>query len=155
QPAMNERRLVRGVVVQDEMYVQVARHFSVYAVQEPTKLRGAMATMHFTDHLAGCHIQCSEQRRSAVTLVIISASLDLTGPHWQDRLRPIEGLDLALLVGAQHQCPFGRVEVQADNIANLLDQLWVGRQLERFGTMRLKTKGAPDAMHSLFGHTRR
>ena len=117
-------------LLQDEMHVQVARYFCIDPVQEPTKLRGAMAAMHFTDHLASRHIQCGEQGRGAVALVVVGATLDLTGPHRQDRLCPIEGLDLALLVCAQHQRPFGRVEVQADDIAHLLNQLRVGRQLE-------------------------
>ena len=120
---MDQRRLVRAVVVQDEMHVQVGWHFRIDAIQELAKLGRAMSAMQFADDFASRHIQCGKQRRRAVALVVVGAPLGLTGPHRQDRLRPIERLDLALLIGAQHQRPFGRVEIQADDIADLLDQL--------------------------------
>jgi hypothetical protein len=45
-------------------------------------------------------------------------------------LGAVEGLDLALLVHAQHDGPIRRRHVQADDVANLLDEEWVGRELE-------------------------
>jgi hypothetical protein len=38
-----------------------------------------------------------------VAKVVMGAALGLAGPHGQDRLHPIEGLDRGLLVGAQDQ----------------------------------------------------
>lgn len=44
---------------------------------------------------------------------------------------------------------FGRRrKVKADDVADLLDEERVGRQLERLGAMRLQRKGAPDAMNA-------
>src|SRR6476619_2213597 len=42
--------------------------------------------------------EAREQRRGAVALVIVRAPLDLPRTHRQQRLRAIEGLDLALLI---------------------------------------------------------
>jgi hypothetical protein len=59
----------------------------------------------------------------------VGAPLGLTGPHGQNWLGAVEGLDLALLIGAQHQGPFGRVEIQADDVAHLLDNRGSGDSL--------------------------
>jgi hypothetical protein len=55
-------------------------------------------------------------------------------------------LDLALLIDAQNQRSIGRVEIETDDIANLLDEQGIGRQLEGLGAVRLKAEGLPDAM---------
>jgi len=39
----------------------------------------------------------------------------------------------------------GRMQIQADNVANLLDKLRVCRELERVDAMRLQAEGLPDA----------
>jgi hypothetical protein len=38
-----------------------------------------------------------------------------------------------LLVDTQHDRPLGRIEVQADDVTNLLDEQRVGRELEALG----------------------
>ena len=38
QPAVDERRLMRGVVIQDEVHVETGWHFSIDAIQELAKL---------------------------------------------------------------------------------------------------------------------
>ena len=43
----------------------------------------------------------------------------------QDRRGPVEGLNLALLVHAQHQRPVRRIQVETHYVANLLLQLGV------------------------------
>ncbi len=58
--------------------------------------------MHFTDHPAAGHIQRSKQRGGAVAAVIVRASLGLARLHRQHGLGAIQGLDLTLLIGAQH-----------------------------------------------------
>jgi hypothetical protein len=55
-------------------------------------------------------------------------------------------LDLALLIDAQNQRSIGRVEIETDDIANLLEEQGIGRQLEGLGAVRLKAEGLPDAM---------
>ena len=50
--------------------------------------------------------------------------------HRQDRLLAVERLDLALLVDAEHQRPVGRRQVEPDDVANLVDEQRIARQLE-------------------------
>src|SRR3982074_3989887 len=99
--------------------------------------------MQLADDLAAGDVQCGEQRGGAVTCVVEGAPLGLARPHGQDRLRAIERLDLTFLVSAQDQRSFWWVEIEADNVTHLLDQLRISRQLERLSSMRLKPECLP------------
>jgi hypothetical protein len=57
----------------------------------------------------------------------VGAPLDLAGAHWQHRLGAIERLDLALLVDADDDRFLRRVDVEADDVAHLLDELRIAR----------------------------
>jgi hypothetical protein len=46
--------------------------------------------------------------------------------------------------GYEHQRMLGRVHIQAHDVAHFLNQLWVGRQFERVGTVRLQSEGMPN-----------
>ena len=43
--------------------------------------------------------------------------------QWQNRLSPVELLDLALLIHTQNHRSFWRVEIQPDDVPNLLNEL--------------------------------
>ena len=66
------------------------------------------------------------------------------GTQRQEGPRALEGWHLAFLVDAQHQRTVGGIEVQADDIAHLLDKLGVSRQLEGFDAMRLEAERLPN-----------
>jgi hypothetical protein len=87
--------------------------------------------------LPGLHIERGEQRQRAMALVVVAAPFGLSGPHRQQRLRPVERLDLALLVDAQHYGAIRRIEVEPDDIAHLLYKQRIARQLEGLAAMRL------------------
>jgi hypothetical protein len=65
-------------------------------------------------------------------------------------LGPIQSLNLALLVHAQHQRVFGRIQAQTDNVFQFLGELGIVADLKRFRAMRFQTVGAPDAAHAGF-----
>jgi hypothetical protein len=44
----------------------------------------------------------------------------------------------------RHDRGFGRVDVEPDDVADLVDELRVGRELEVLGPMGLQAKGPPD-----------
>ena len=96
-----------------------------------------------------------EDCRCAVTLVIVGAPLDLTRTHRQKRLRSIKGLYLALFIDADDQRLVRRIEIEADNVAHLLNELRIGRQLERLRAMRLQAEGLPDPMYGRRRYARR
>ena len=79
-----------------------------------------------------------------MTTVVMGPALDLPRAHGQQRGRPVEGLDLGLLVDTQDQSPLGWVEVEPHDVTDLLDEQRVRRKFERLGPMRLQGKGPPD-----------
>src|SRR3546814_19565472 len=76
----------------------------------------------------------------------MAAPLRLSWSHRQHRLAAVERLDLALFIDAQDQRTLGRRQVEPDNVAHLLDEQGISRELEALRTVRLKAKGFPDAM---------
>ena len=145
QPAANQLGFVGTVVVQDEMYVEFRGHVAVDGVEEAAELAGAMTTMELAQHLAAGHVESGEQAGGAVAFVIVAAAFDLSRAHGQQRRRAIQRLNLALLVHAQNQRSVGRVQVEADDVADLVDKQRIAAQFESLAAMRLQRKSAPDA----------
>ena len=67
--------------------------------------------------------------------------------HRQARLGAVERLDLALLVDRQHDGVGRRIDVEADDVAELLDERRVVRQLEAAPAVRREAVRLPDALH--------
>jgi hypothetical protein len=65
-------------------------------------------------------------------------------PGRRGRTGAVQGLDLGLLVDAQHQRPVGRVDVEPDHVADLLDEQRVGAELERIDEVGLQPERPPD-----------
>ena len=80
-------------------------------------------------------------------LVVVGGALGDPRAHRQDRRGPIQRLDLGLLIHAQHHGPLGRVEVQPDDIADLLDEQRVLRQLPGLLAVGLQPERPPDPRH--------
>jgi hypothetical protein len=78
----------------------------------------------------------------------MAAPLGLPRTHRQQRLGAVERLDLRLFIDAQHQSAVGRVEIEPNDVAHLVDKHRVSRQLEGFDAVRLQSKGPPDAPHA-------
>lgn len=105
QPAPNGRCLVRAVVVEDhedQVNIEIGGHAVVDQIQELSEPLRPMPRFTAPDDLAGLRIQRREERHRAMAHVVVRTAPDLPGPHRQQRLRPAQGLDLRLLIHAQH-----------------------------------------------------
>ena len=78
-----------------------------------------------------------------MALVVVAAPLHLARTQGEQGLAAVQGLDLALLIDAEHQGAFRRCQVQPDDIADLFDKKRVSGQLEGLATMGLQSKGFP------------
>ena len=94
--------LMCAVVVHDEMDIKSARNIGFDGSQELQELLAAMATMGFTDYLAGSDVECGEQGRGAMAHIVMRASFGNARSQRQDRLRTIQCLNLTLLIDTQH-----------------------------------------------------
>ena len=147
EPVLDQPGLVARCVVHDDMDVEVGGHGALHLVEERAELARPMPLHAAPDDRAGGGVEGGEQGGRAVALVIVAAPLRLARPHGQHRLGAVERLDLALLVDAEHQRAVRRVEIEADDVAHLVDELRVARQLEALDPVRLQAEGAPDTVH--------
>ena len=71
---------------------------------------------------AGGDGQRGEEVDRAVTEVVARLALRLPQVHGEHRLRPLERLNLRLLVHANHDRVLGRVQVQPHNVTRLFHE---------------------------------
>ena len=151
QPCLHRSVLVRGVVVHDQMHVQMRRDVGIDVAQKRQELLMAMARLAAAEYPAGDHVQCREQGRGAVPEVVMGDPFDIAQAHGQHRLRALERLDLALLVDAQHHRMLRWIEVQPGDVAYLLDEERVVGQLEVLLPVRLHAEHREPALHRALG----
>jgi len=145
EPALDHRCLVRPVVVEHEMGFQVLRDASIDGVEELSELNATVTSVMLSDDPSALHVEGCKERGRPVSHIVVGTPFDLPRPQRQDGLAAVQGLDLRLLVHAQYQRAVGRVQIESHDIAHLLDQQRVGRELEALGTMRPETESTPDA----------
>ncbi len=147
QPTLDGRMLVRGVVVHDEVNVQLDRHTGIDSLEKAQILLMAMTFFAGRQNLAGCDVQGGKEGRGAVAHVIVGDSFHVADAHRQKRLGAVQGLNPALLVDAEHHGLVRRVQIQPDDVADLLHEEGVGGELEVALPMRLQPESTPDAMN--------
>ncbi len=96
--------------------------------------------MQLAQHMATGHVESGEQTGGAMPFVVVSAAFDLTGAHGQQRRGAVQRLNLSLLVHTQHQGAVGRVEVEADDVTDFVDEQRVAAQLKGLAAMGLERK---------------
>jgi hypothetical protein len=128
----------------DTGHVELGGDFLVDLLKELLELDRAVAGVQRADHLAAGRVERGEHARGAMALVVVRRAGRRAGQHRQRRRAAIKRLDLGLLVHAQHRGPLGRVQVQADDVSDLLDEQRVLGQLPVLDAMRLQRERAPD-----------
>ena len=74
--------------------------------------------------------------------------------HGQARLGTVEGLDLAFLVDGQDDGVGGRIDVEANDIAQLADEIGIVGELELSVAVGLQAMGTPDTADRAFADAR-
>lgn len=101
------------------------------------------AAMHFADDSSGGDVQRRKQRRGAVALLVTCAPLGDPGANGSNACAA-QGLNLVLLVHAQHQRQQRRVHVQLDDVVHLVHEHRVGGELAGLLVMQLQASfGTP------------
>ena len=146
QPLANLWVLVGRVVVDDGVDSLSGRHLRFDGIEEADELLVPVALHVMADDGAVEDVESGEQRGRAVTFVVVGHCSGAARLHRQPRLGAVERLDLALLIDREDDGMGGRVDIEADDVAQLGDKLRVGGELELFYPMRLKAMRTPDAL---------
>ena len=99
------------------------------------------------DHLARRHVHRGKERRGPVALVVVGHRPAAARLQRQSRLRPVERLDRALLVKAEHDRVVRRVKVQHHNVLQLLLEARIRAHLEGTPQMGLQPCRPPHRVH--------
>ena len=129
--------------VEHQMHVTTRGHGLVDLPQKFQELLGAMAGHAIADDLARFHIQRGEQRGRAVPLIIVCHGGCAPLLERQTGLRPIQRLDLRLLINTQNHSPIRWIKVETDDIRDLFLEQRVIRDLEPLREMRLQASFGP------------
>ena len=139
EPLTHLWMFVDGVVVEDHVHRLSDRHLRLNGIEEANELLVAMALHTSANDFAFEHVESSEQRRCSMALVVVGHRAGAAFLHRQAGLGAVEGLDLRFLIDREHDGMGGRIDIEPDNIAQLVDKLRVGGELELLDPVRLET----------------
>lgn len=149
QPRLDIRVLVRGVIILNQMDVEVFGRFTIDLFQEPQPFDMGVALLGARDQLAFEDVERREQRHRAVARVIMRHRARSPRRQRQPEPGALQRLSerlplttnvrsLALFIATQHQRLFRRIKVKPDDVPELLLELQVVRELEGLDHMRLQ-----------------
>jgi hypothetical protein len=122
--------LVGSVVVEDHMDGLVGRHLTLDSIETANEFLVLVALHAAADDLAFQDIEGGEQGGGAVALVVVGHGGATPFLHRQTGLGAIQGLDLALLVEAEHDGVGWRTDIEADHLLELLREFAIVGELE-------------------------
>src|SRR5262245_39739160 len=144
EPSSDRRTLMRAEVVEDQVERLSCRCGAIEPSQEAKKLVRPMATMTFPDHDAVEHPQRGVECRRAVTNIVVGWALRYARQQRQNGSGAIERLNATLFVDAKDHRLRRGIQIQPHDVAQLLDEPRIVRQLEPRDAMRLKAMLTPD-----------
>src|SRR6266700_8291890 len=148
QPALHFGMFMGGVVIADQVQLPGGGEGLVDAAEKLEPLLVPMALLAQAKDLAVGRIQRGKQCGRAVAFVVVRHGGAASALQRQAGLSTVQSLNLALLVGAQHQRVLWRIEVQTDDLFQFLRERRIVADLESFHAMRFQSVGAPDASAS-------
>ena len=146
QPLAYLRMLVGSVVVDDGVDFLSRWHLRLDGIEEADELLVPVA-LHIAANDGPIEdVEGREQCGRAVTLVVVGHRPGAALLHRQAGLSAVKCLDLALLIDREDYGMGGRIDIQADDVAQLAHKLRVGGELELFHPVRLKAVRTPNAL---------
>src|SRR5450756_1036003 len=146
QPLTHLRMLVGCVVVDDSVDRLLDRDLRLDGIEEADELLVPVALHVAADDGTVEDVESSEQRGRTMAFVVMGHRSSTARQHRQTRLGAVERLDLALLIDRENDGMGWWIDIEAYNIAQLVDKLRVGGELELFHPVRLKAVRTPDPL---------
>ena len=102
QPALDADVAVGAIVVEDQVQGFPVGKLGIELLEKLQELLMPVPGIALADHPAFDDLQGGKQRRGAVAMVVVRVGATAPGLERQTGLRAIQGLDLTLLIDAQH-----------------------------------------------------
>jgi hypothetical protein len=152
QPALHLCAFVGAVIVHDEMYFLIDRELRFQMVEEPYEFPTAVAILTSPDHFAVENIERGEQSGGAMAFIVVRLTLRQAGAQRQNGSSAIQSLNLTLLIHAQYQGTFGRIQIQANDVPDLFLKARIVGQFELLHTVWLHIVTLPDPVNDGSGN---
>ena len=150
EPGDDLGMFVSGVVVADDMNIQLGGDLALDLAQEGQPLLMAMTSGGMSKDLAREIVEGGKQGDRSVTIVIVGLGADMTLVQGETGLTALEGLTLTLLIATEHQRTIGRMEIEANHIPELLFKGQILGKFEAFESMRSDRVSRPQTLHARF-----
>src|SRR5437868_5854630 len=122
EPVLYLWRAMGAVIVHHQMQRHFAGELTIDTAEEAQKLLVTVTLIAIADDFAGEYIERRKQSRRAVSFVVVSHGATAPFLQRQSRLGTLQGLNLALLVHAKHNCLVGRIQIKADHVSEFLEE---------------------------------
>src|SRR5258705_3920888 len=153
QPALDDRMLMGGVIIQNDVDALAQRNFVVDLFEKFQPLAVGVFLGGVSDDFALQVIQRGKEGDGAVAIVIVGLSADMSFAQRQPRLTALQRLDLALLVTTEHHCLLWRIEVKTDDIPKFRLKIRIAGKLKDTRQVWLDFVFTPDSLHGRLGDT--
>lgn len=153
QPRLHLLVLVRAVIVEDQMQLEILGNTRFEAVEERQKFLMSMAPLALGEDLARLDVESGEEGSCTVAGVIVGDAFDIPQAQGKIGLKSLQGLDLTLLVNAEDEGVIGRIEIEPDDVTHLLDEERIGGESEAFRPVGLNAKEGEVTLHGALAYT--
>lgn len=147
KPRFHQRVLVRRVVIHDDMHVEFRRHAALDSVKKLQKLVVPVPRQALLNDMSRQRIKRGEQRRCAMSTIIVCLCCRQSWAQGKDRCGSIQGLNAAFFVDAQNDSIERRVHVKSHNVAQLGSKIRIVAELERANVMGLQIVGSENPLN--------
>lgn len=138
EPGFHSRVFVGAIVVHDQMEIEHVGCLGVDLLEKSNELLMPMTRHAVADNLAVEHVQCRKQCCGAIAFVIVGHRPATAFLQGKARLGAVEGLNLTFFVDTQHQGSVWWIDIEPNNVEELLEEMFVATEFERFDQMGLE-----------------
>src|SRR5215469_17078802 len=100
-----------------------------------------------SDHRPLQNVERGEQCSGSVPLIIVRLPCWQAGPQWKNRLRAVQGLNLAFFIHAEDDRLIGWVHIEPHNVAHFPSKFRIVTELEGLHSMGLQFVLLPNPLH--------
>ena len=145
EPRADLGMLMGGIIVENDMDGLTVGDLGVDGVEEADELLMAVALHVLADDGAIEDVERGKERGRPMSLVIVGHGSEASLFHRQTGLGAVERLDLGFLVHREHDGVGRRIDIEADNVAQLSGEVRIVGELELPPAIGLEAVCLPDA----------